>query len=315
LATSQAWTSFGRHTRNVFIRPTPARPPPTTRLTYFTYDLDNHLTQVNSPEGVINYGYDLATGRLTSTCTANSELSYGYDALGRLQTVTALKRNAVMLSPSETTTYHYDAVGNRSETDLPNGVKTLYTYDGLNRLTNLVHQAGTTNLAAYSYRLDATGRRTNAVEVLWQETGTYLTNTLSWQFDGLYRLTNEITQCSATGYSYTNGFVYDLNGNRLQQTRQGANATTITNAYDGNDELLQEVEGSVLGNWYFIMLSYFSGVEAGQLCRGLPQSLKVCGLHLPRSAPGVAGNGSGFWYRGIFPLHHLTFSDASITRH
>jgi len=214
---------------------------PTTRLTFYTYDLDGRLTQVNAPEGVINYGYDLATGRHISTCTANSELSYGYDALGRLQTVIVLKRNGQMLSPSETTTYHYDAVGNRSELDLPNGVVTTYRYDTLNRLTNLVHQAGMTNLAAYSYKLDATGRRTNAVEVLWQEGGTYLTNTLSWQFDGLYRLTNEVAWCSATGYSYTNGFVYDLDGNRLQQIRTGGSAETITSHYDLNDQLTNEV--------------------------------------------------------------------------
>lgn len=135
----------------------------------------------------------------------------------------------------------YDAVGNRSEVDLPNGVVTTYLYDSLNRLTNLVHQSGMTNLASYSYKLDATGRRTNAVEVLWQESGSYLTNTFSWQFDGLYRLTNEVSQCSATGFSYTNGFVYDLNGNRLKQVRTGNSVTTITNLYDANDQLLLEV--------------------------------------------------------------------------
>jgi RHS repeat-associated protein len=223
---------------------------PTTRITNFAYDVDGHLTQVNCPEGVINYSYDMATGRLTSTCTANSYVAYGYDALGRLATVTVSKRNGVAVN--ETTTYGYDAVGNRSSVQLPNGVVTTYLYDSLNRLTNLTHQAGTTNLASYSYNLSASGRRTNAVEILRQEDGTYLTNTLAWQFDGMYRLTNEVSvSMSPDGnYAYTNAYQYDLAGNRLAQVKTGTSVTTVTNDYDANDELLQEVSllnGSLTG--------------------------------------------------------------------
>jgi YD repeat-containing protein len=57
----------------------------TIRITEFAYDAEGRLAQVNSPEGVINYGYDLATGRLIRTCTAKSEVAYGYDELGRLK--------------------------------------------------------------------------------------------------------------------------------------------------------------------------------------------------------------------------------------
>lgn len=215
----------------------------TTRITNFTYDFDGHLTQVNCPEGVINYGYDLATGRHISTCTTNSYVTYGYDALGRLATVTVSKRNGQSITP-ETTTYTYDAVGNRSSVQLPNGIVTTYLYDSLNRLTNLTHQAGTTNLASYSYTLHATGRRTGATEILRQEDNTYLTNTLTWQYDGMYRLTNEVSLCSSSAYSYTNAFQYDLVGNRVKQTRfAGGNITTTDSTYNDNDHLLQEVTG------------------------------------------------------------------------
>jgi len=37
------------------------------------------------PRGVINYEYDLATGRHTRTCSTNTEVAYGYDELGRLR--------------------------------------------------------------------------------------------------------------------------------------------------------------------------------------------------------------------------------------
>lgn len=216
-----------------------ANSTPTTRITSYTYDSDGRTTQMNTPEGYINYGYDPATGRLTSTCTTNSYIAYGYDALGRLQTVHVTERNGATVN--ECTTNHYDKVGNRSEVDLPNGVVTKYYYDTLNRLTNMTHQSGTTNLAAYSYTLNASGRRTNAVEVLLTETGTYYTNNLSWQFDGMYRLTNEVNLCSVSGASYTNSYVYDLAGNRLKLTQIAGNTVITTNSYDANDELLREV--------------------------------------------------------------------------
>jgi RHS repeat-associated protein len=214
----------------------------TTRITEFTYDFDSQLTQINSPEGVINYGYDLATGRHTRTCTKNSELAYAYDELGRLKTVTVLKRNGVTVSPPEVTTYAYTAVGSRESVTLANGIVTAYQYDALNRLTNLTHQVGSTNLATYRYQLHPTGRRTNAVEILRQEDGTYLTNTHAWKYDGMYRLTNEVVASSASAGQYATEYHYDRVGNRLKKIlTQGANVTTITNEYNNNDQLLKEV--------------------------------------------------------------------------
>jgi RHS repeat-associated protein len=213
----------------------------TTRITQFAYDLDGRLTQVNSPEGVINYVYDLAVGRLTSTCTTNSYLSYTYDELGRLKTVNVSKRNGQTVN--ETTTYNYDEVGNRKSVQLPNNIITDYAYDSLNRLTNLVHRLGTTATnAIYRYKLDGTGRRTNAVEVLFQE-GWYQTNTLTWQYDGMYRLTNEVSVTTSTNgtYAYTNAYQFDKAGNRLKKTRTGSGAETITSTYNDNDQLSQEV--------------------------------------------------------------------------
>src|SRR5262249_16376314 len=43
----------------------------TTRITEMSYDFEGRLSQINTPEGAINYDYDLATGRLTETCTQN----------------------------------------------------------------------------------------------------------------------------------------------------------------------------------------------------------------------------------------------------
>ena len=225
---------------------------PNTRITNFTYDLEGNLSQANTPEGVINYGYDWATGRLTSTCTTNWYVAYGYDALGRLQTVTISKRNSAGITP-ETTTYGYDAVGNRNSVLLPNGVLATNVYDNLNRLTNMVYKLGTTNLSSYAYMVDATGRRTNAMEILRQEDGTYLTNKLVWQFDQMHRLTNEVSVSASPAvgtYAYTNAYVYDQAGNRARKVRTGSAAETITCQYNGNDQLTNEVSSLGTTNVY-----------------------------------------------------------------
>ena len=227
----------------------------TTRITEFSYDHDGRLAQVNSPEGVINYGYDLATGRHTSTCTTNSEMAYGYDELGRLKTVSVLKRNGAVVSPPEVTTYTYTAVGSRETLTLPNGVVSTYKYDSLNRLTNLTHKAGATNLATYTYQLHATGRRTNAVEVLLKEDAVYLTNTLSWSYDGMYRLTNEVSLSSLSGGQYSSEYQYDKAGNRLKKVRKiGSQTETINYIYNDNDQLLREeiatLNGTLSTNYY-----------------------------------------------------------------
>jgi RHS repeat-associated protein len=217
---------------------------PSIRYTNFTYDFDGHLTQVNSPEGVINYGYDLATGRQTSTCTTNSFVAYDYDQLGRLKTVSLQKRNGTNLVNFEVTTNTYTAVGNLSSVSRPNGVLTTYLYDSLNRLTNLTHKLGANLLASYSYQLHPTGRRTNAVEIIkTEDTGTpWITNTFTWWFDGMYRLTNEVLSCSVSGNTYTNQYQYDKVGNRWSKTKLQNGVTTLTtNQFNANDQLLKEV--------------------------------------------------------------------------
>jgi RHS repeat-associated protein len=217
----------------------------TVRVTDFAYDADGHVTQVNCPEGVIDYEYDPVTGYHTGTCTTNSYVQYGYDELGRLKKVIALKRSGYTLPTPEVTTYAYTAVGSRASITLPNGVITSYQYDELNRLTNLTHSVGGTNLlASYSYQLHSTGRRTNALEILKTEDSDtpWITNTLTWAYDGMYRLTNEVSICSTNTGTYRNAYQYDKVGNRFAKIHyQNGNITTITNVFNDNDQLLKEV--------------------------------------------------------------------------
>lgn len=77
-----------------------------------------------------------------------SPVNYGYDPAGRLKTIS---------QGSGTFAYGYDILSRRTSLDRPNGVRTTYSYDELNRLTRLVHaKSGNAPIEdfQYSYNLD-----------------------------------------------------------------------------------------------------------------------------------------------------------------
>ena len=211
--------------------------PPTdkARSTSFTYDFEGRLIKVTAPEVIIEYGYDLATGRHTSTKTDYSHVEYGHDLLGRLETVRVLKRNG--LSVDETTTCTYTPVGSREAVYYPNGVWSFHEYDELNRLTTLTHRTPTNSLLAkYSYVLGDSGRREAAREILLGTNGTtYVTNNMSWGYDDLYRLEAETNGASVVNYEY------DLAGNRLKKDEGGSVTSYV---YDANDQLTSETNAA-----------------------------------------------------------------------
>ena len=207
-----------------------------------TYDLDGRTTQLSTPEGVINYAYDPATGRKIRTWTVNTDTRYSYDQLGRLLSVTAVKRNGQVLNPPEVTTYAYTPVGNRASVVLPNGIQTLYSYDLLNRLTSLQHvSTNGTLLASFAYQYNAVNQRTNATEIVTGSSGGVHTNNISYAYDELNRLIQEKATDAGDGSGYQASYVYDLVGNRLSRALTTAGKTLTTYySYDANDRLLME---------------------------------------------------------------------------
>lgn len=143
------------------------------------------------------------------------------------------------IDPPEVTTYEYTDVGSRKSVELPNGAKTTYEYDSLNRLKKLENRNtsdGNKLLSSFEYLLHATGRRTNATEVIMGTNDTsYVTNTISWAYDGMYRLTNEVYTSTEPGLSRTNYYSYDKVGNRLQKS--GTGVPPVAYSYNANDQL------------------------------------------------------------------------------
>jgi RHS repeat-associated protein len=252
-----------------------------TRTTTYSYDLDGnvlselvygagHTPGVNSPDQQLYYAYDPATDRQIRVYTGNpssptTDERYGYDALGRLASVTVYKVDGSTpsnASAGSTTLYNatggtstttlpntvdtYDPAGNLHTEALPNGYLYTYTYDDLNRLTNENVSTGSNTVATYAYTLTTDGQRKTETDHQLNvgSTTVFSNTTITWGYDGLNRLTSEAYTTNASGESsYTDSYTYDNAGNRLTKVHTvGSNVTSISYGYDtgGDDRLMTE---------------------------------------------------------------------------
>jgi RHS repeat-associated protein len=192
--------------------------------TNYNYDNMDRLTAKATPEGTLNYTYD-AADHVASIASLNSNgasVSYTYDDLDRLSTVTDNR-----LSGPNTTTYSYDSANNVATVNYPNGVQSTFSYDTQNRVTGLTSQ-----VSGYTYHRGATGNLTSATE----STG----RTVSWSYDGIYRLTNETISLAPSGHNGSVGYGLDPVGNRLSDTSTLSGINSGTFGYNADDELSSE---------------------------------------------------------------------------
>ena len=194
----------------------------------YAYDLRDRLLTNAGPAGTLSYGYD-ANGNMTNIMSSTVDgtlVTYQYDPLNRLTNV-----DDGRLGGAQNTAYHFDAAGNLQGMAYPNGVTNLYQYDSLNRLTNLVWKTGSTSLGTFAYALGATGNRTNLGETINGTSRTY-----TWQYDHLYRLTNEVVSSTPSGSLF---YQYDGVGNRLSRTA-GLGLSSQALGYSTNDWLTND---------------------------------------------------------------------------
>jgi len=112
----------------------------------YEYDFEGNIVKVDTSEGAVNYSYHDITQRKSSTWTDNSETQYSYDRLGRLKNAEVTKRDGQTLAEPEITKYNYNEAGSRAAVEVGNGALTEYTYDKLNRLTDLTHYETTSKI-------------------------------------------------------------------------------------------------------------------------------------------------------------------------
>jgi RHS repeat-associated protein len=194
----------------------------------YTYDTLDRLATKVTPEGTLSYTY-FPTGKVETIVSSNPHgvnESLTYDPQNRLATV--VDGN---LSGPNTTTYSYDDASNVATVKIPNGLTSTFTYDALNRLTEL----STSPITDYKYTLGATGIRTNATE----QSG----RAIQWSYDNIYRLNGETITGDPANNSGDNGsasYTLDPVGNRTAETSSLSGINPIAGSYNPNDQLSSE---------------------------------------------------------------------------
>jgi YD repeat-containing protein len=197
-----------------------------TDVTTYTYyangDADlgkrGNLASVTNPAGHVTSitAYNAHGQPLTIVDPNGLTTTLAYDLRQRLTSRTV---------GTETTSYEYDGVGQRTKITLPDGSFLTYSYDAAHRMTGMQDSLGNSIV----YTLDAMGNRT-AEQVL--DPGSNLKQTRSRVFNNLNRLFREIGASSQT-----TEYAYDDHGNVTSVTDPLTKVTA--NAYDALNRLRQ----------------------------------------------------------------------------
>ncbi len=190
-------------------------------LTY-TFDALNRMTVKTVPErsGLssthtrdVYYGYDLRGLQLYARydSTSGEGVSSTYDGFGGLAS-----SSLTMDGVTRTLSYQRDKDGNRTELTWPDGNKTSYNYDGLDRMGTLYEGAlgSTTNMVSYGY--NNRGLRSS-------QTGRYGQAT-SFSYDAVGRLNSFGHDFAGTGYDVSYGASFS-------PANQIASRTTSNDSY------------------------------------------------------------------------------------
>jgi hypothetical protein len=121
------------------------------------YDLLDNMTQFESPEGTVNYGYQYQGSgqgyywdlRQSMQLVGQSQVNYTYNTAEQL---TEAQQGGL------TASIGYDGAARRYSLTLPNGIAINYTYDNDSRITQLAYSANSTSLGALTYSYDSDSR-------------------------------------------------------------------------------------------------------------------------------------------------------------
>jgi len=202
----------------------------------WTYNVRNQVIREEQPNATLEYSFDIGGNRTEMRVRGEDGVfrrtTFAYDALDRMNAITDQRTTG-----SLTTTFAFDAIGNRTERNDANGAKTSYAYDSRNRLRQLTtRNAANAVLIGQVITLDTVGKRTQIEEQIDGATRTY-----RYSFDANDRLAAEQHLLAGITVRQAN-FTFDAVGNRITAVIDGAAETTSFNA---NDELTQQANGRV----------------------------------------------------------------------
>ena len=155
---------------------------------------------------------------------------YHYDGLLRLDRMQVERMDRLSgRGGSEEICYQYDGAGRLAEKRLPEGMRTLWRYDGKGQLTELVHEDDKGILDRYRYEYDLMGNKTAVTKErrgLRAESGRY-----EYGYDALSRLVSVGRDGNAL-----RAYAYDAFGNRSCMEDHGK-GTRSSYAYDALNRL------------------------------------------------------------------------------
>lgn len=232
-----------------------------TGTTTWTRDDAGQVTSLAAPAGTLGYTYDEAGRRASMTLPGSRSISYTYGSAGRLASITDWNAETTSFTYDDdgnrtgierangvdtTTTYDdagqvdqithanssttlqsydyaYDDVGNRTSVTTGAGTES-YTYDDLNRLTQVSYPGGPN----VSYTYDAAGNRTSQTRGM---TTTNYTYDEAGQILTAGAKTFDHDDNGAITRAGTDTFTYDFQG---RTTGANVGLHSATYAYDGD---------------------------------------------------------------------------------
>jgi RHS repeat-associated protein len=146
-------------------------------------------------------------------------------------------------------TYTYNALGQRTNLLLGNGVWTNYAYNHSQRwLTDLQNYSVTNTLiSGFSYAHDLVNNRISMQVGDWQA----LTETLTYSYDKNYQLLSEERRSITSTLLYAISWQYDEVGNRLSQVKgDGLITNTTTSEYNNANQLIAQATNGITDTTY-----------------------------------------------------------------
>jgi RHS repeat-associated protein len=183
------------------------------------FDAMNRLTNRASPTGWFEVTQFDAGGRLVAEVRPARTNLYQHDGRGWITNMNLSGRSS---------TWHYDAEGNVTNTISPLGHAVATTYDAMNRPVQIRNPLG--HVTAYEY--DRAGRMSRLTDPLGHAT--------EFQYDGEGRLTNRV---HAAQPLHPETFAYDASGKLVGRTDADGNETTFTYTLMGRPVLTIDALG------------------------------------------------------------------------
>ncbi|MFO1387701.1 RHS repeat-associated core domain-containing protein [Cellvibrio sp.] len=182
-----------------------------------TYNGIDQITQEVSPQGQLDYLYDLA-GRRTSLTVGGqaNPVTYQYDNANRLVKIA---------QGSVTVGFQYDVADRQTVVTLPNGIAKKFSYDSASQLSGIAYDKGTTRIGDLAYKYDLGGRRIS-------QTGSLSKLKIPVSItSATYDAANRLTNWGGTALSYDN------NGNLISYG-------TKTYSWNSRDQLITTSDGA-----------------------------------------------------------------------